>query len=120
MASTYTSRSGSSGTAGSCPEAGGRASVGSAGVLSRRIRARKISPVDLADACLARAQALGPSLGCVVTIAAERARADARQAERDVAAGRWRGPPHGVPYGLVDLVDTKGIRTTFGARPFAG
>ncbi len=88
--------------------------------MSRRIRAREVSPVDLAEACLARAEALGPRLGCVVTLAAERARADARRAEGDVAAGRWRGPLHGIPYGLVDVVDTRGIRTTFGARPFAG
>jgi aspartyl-tRNA(Asn)/glutamyl-tRNA(Gln) amidotransferase subunit A len=88
--------------------------------LSRRIRAREISPVDLAEACLARAEALGPRLGCVVTLAAERARADARRAEQDVAAGRWRGSLHGIPYGLVDVVDTRGVRTTFGARPFAG
>ncbi len=87
--------------------------------LSRRIRAREISPVDLAEACLARAEALGPRLGCIVTLAAERARADASRAERDAAGGRWRGPLHGIPYALVDVVDTRGIRTTFGARPFA-
>jgi aspartyl-tRNA(Asn)/glutamyl-tRNA(Gln) amidotransferase subunit A len=87
--------------------------------LARRIRARELSPVDLTDAALARIEALAPRLGCFVTVTAERARADARAAEAELAAGRWRGPLHGVPYGLKDLVDTRGIRTTFGARPYA-
>jgi len=87
--------------------------------LARRIRAREVSPVDLAEAALARIDALAPRLGCFVTVTPERALADARAAEADLRAGRWRGPLHGIPYGLKDLVDTKGIRTTFGARPFA-
>jgi aspartyl-tRNA(Asn)/glutamyl-tRNA(Gln) amidotransferase subunit A len=87
--------------------------------LSRGIRERQLSPVELAEAFLARIDALAPRLGCFVTVTAERALADARAAEADLAAGRWRGPLHGVPYGLKDLVDTRGIRTTFGAAPFA-
>src|SRR5574340_1189001 len=87
--------------------------------LSRRLRARELSPVELAEAYLARIAALAPRLGCFVTVTPERALADARAAEAELAAGRWRGPLHGVPYGLKDLVDTKGIRTTFGAAPFA-
>jgi aspartyl-tRNA(Asn)/glutamyl-tRNA(Gln) amidotransferase subunit A len=87
--------------------------------LSERIRARTLSPVDLAEACLARVDALAPRLGCFVTVTADRARAQAREAEAEIAAGRWRGPLHGIPCGLKDVIDTRGIRTTFGARPYA-
>jgi aspartyl-tRNA(Asn)/glutamyl-tRNA(Gln) amidotransferase subunit A len=87
--------------------------------LSRRIRARSLSPVALVEAALARVDRLAPRLNCFVTVTAELARAQARRAEVEIAAGRWRGPLHGVPYGLKDLVDTKGIRTTLGARPYA-
>jgi aspartyl-tRNA(Asn)/glutamyl-tRNA(Gln) amidotransferase subunit A len=87
--------------------------------LSKRIRAREISPVELTDAFLARIEALAPALNCFVTVTADRARAEAKAAAAEIAAGRWRGPLHGIPYGLKDLVDTKGIRTTFGAKPYA-
>jgi aspartyl-tRNA(Asn)/glutamyl-tRNA(Gln) amidotransferase subunit A len=87
--------------------------------LSRRIRARELSPVELAEAYLARIDEHAARLGCFVTITADRARAEAHAAEEEIHAGRWRGPLHGIPYGLKDLVDTKGIRTTFGARPYA-
>jgi len=87
--------------------------------LGERLRARELSPVDLAQSCLARLQRLGPGLGAVVTVTAERALAEARAAEAELAAGRWRGPLHGIPYGLKDLVDTRAIATTWGARPCA-
>lgn len=87
--------------------------------LSRRVREREIGPVELAQAYLARIERLQPALNAFVTVTPERALADARAAEADLAVGRWRGPLHGVPYGLKDLVDTAGIRTTFGARPYA-
>jgi aspartyl-tRNA(Asn)/glutamyl-tRNA(Gln) amidotransferase subunit A len=87
--------------------------------LAERIRARSLSPVELVEACLARGDAAAPGLGCFVTATADRARAEAREAEAEIAAGRWRGPLHGVPCGLSDAVDTAGVRTTFGARPYA-
>ncbi len=87
--------------------------------LSVRIRDRSLSPVELAEAFLARIAKGAERLGCFVTVTAERARAEARAAEAEIAAGRWRGPLHGIPYGLKDVVDTSGIRTTFGARPYA-
>ena len=87
--------------------------------LAKRLRARELSPVELTDAYLARIEALAPRLNCFVTVTAELAREQAKAAEAELSAGRWRGPLHGVPYGLKDLIDTKGTRTTFGARPYA-
>lgn len=88
--------------------------------LARRLRARELSPVELVGACLSRIEALAPGLGCFVTVTADRALADAREAEAGLLAGRWRGPLHGIPVGLKDVIDTKGIPTTCGARPYAG
>lgn len=86
--------------------------------LSARLRARELSPVDLVEAAVAALDAAA-RLGWIVTAAPEAARAAARQAEAEIAAGRWRGPLHGIPCGLEDLVDTRGLRTTLGARPLA-
>jgi aspartyl-tRNA(Asn)/glutamyl-tRNA(Gln) amidotransferase subunit A len=88
--------------------------------LSEKLRTRELSPVALTESVLARLQRIGPRLGAVVTLTAEKALAQARAAEAELARGAWRGPLHGMPYGLKDLVDTKGIPTTWGARPFAG
>jgi aspartyl-tRNA(Asn)/glutamyl-tRNA(Gln) amidotransferase subunit A len=87
--------------------------------LAKRIRARELSPVELTDAYLARIEAIAPRLNCFVTVTADRAREQAKAAEVEIAQGHWRGPLHGVPFGLKDLVDTKGVRTTFGAKPYA-
>ena len=86
--------------------------------LSARVRTREVSPVDLVEAALARADAAA-RLGWIVTATPDRARAAARDAEAEILAGRWRGPLHGIPCGLEDLVDTRGVRTTRGARPYA-
>jgi aspartyl-tRNA(Asn)/glutamyl-tRNA(Gln) amidotransferase subunit A len=88
-------------------------------VLGELLRARTLSPVELTESCLARLQRLGPRLGAVATVTAERALAEARAAEAELAAGRWRGPLHGIPYGLKDAIDTRAIPTTSGARPLA-
>jgi aspartyl-tRNA(Asn)/glutamyl-tRNA(Gln) amidotransferase subunit A len=88
--------------------------------LSEQLRTRQLSPVALTESCLARLQRLGPGLGAVVTLTAELALEQARSAEAELARGAWRGPLHGIPYGLKDLIDTQGIATTWGARPFAG
>jgi aspartyl-tRNA(Asn)/glutamyl-tRNA(Gln) amidotransferase subunit A len=87
--------------------------------LGEKLRTREITSYDLTTSCLARLERLGPRLGCVATLTAERALEQARAADAELSAGRWRGPLHGIPYGLKDLVDTAGIRTTWGARPFA-
>jgi len=86
--------------------------------LSKRLRAGEISPVALAEGALDRLERLGPGLGAVVTISRDRALAEAKEAEKELAAGRWRGPLHGVPYGVKDLLATKGIPTTWGAAPY--
>jgi aspartyl-tRNA(Asn)/glutamyl-tRNA(Gln) amidotransferase subunit A len=86
--------------------------------LGPRIRARQVSPVELTEAYLARIAALDPKLHAFATPTPEVARAQAREAESQIAAGHYRGPLHGIPYGAKDLLSTKGIRTTWGAKPF--
>jgi len=86
--------------------------------LSERIRKREVSPVALASAYIERLEKVGPSLGAVVTVTRDLAIAEAKAAEAEIAAGKWRGPLHGIPYGVKDLLATKGIPTTWGAEPF--
>jgi aspartyl-tRNA(Asn)/glutamyl-tRNA(Gln) amidotransferase subunit A len=82
------------------------------------IRAKKVSPVELTKACLSRIEQLNPVLNAFITIAAESALAQAREAEADVTKGKWRGLLHGVPIALKDLFDTAGVRTTAGSGVF--
>ena len=82
------------------------------------IRAKKISPVELTTACLARIDRLNPVLNAFITITAESALKQAREAEAEVTRGNWRGPLHGVPIALKDLFDTAGIRTTAASGVF--
>jgi aspartyl-tRNA(Asn)/glutamyl-tRNA(Gln) amidotransferase subunit A len=89
------------------------------GALSAALRARELSPVALVDECLARIDARA-SLGAFAFVARERAASDARQAEVDLAAGRWRGLLHGVPFAVADLVDTRGIPSALGVSALAG
>src|SRR5262245_26642846 len=86
--------------------------------LGNRIRVGRLSPVALTEPYLDRLQKIGPRLNAVVTITRELALQQARDAERDIKAGNHRGPLHGIPYGLKDLVATRGIPTTWGAEPF--
>jgi aspartyl-tRNA(Asn)/glutamyl-tRNA(Gln) amidotransferase subunit A len=86
--------------------------------LSKRLRARELSPVDLTKDCLARIEALNPVLNAFITVTVESALAQARQAEAEIQRGEWRGPLHGVPIGLKDLIDTAGILTTAGSAQF--
>jgi len=83
------------------------------------LRERRVSPVELTEACLARIQAVEPRLNAFVTVTADLARAEARAAEGEIAAGRYRGPLHGIPVAVKDLFATKGIRTTAGSRILA-
>jgi len=82
--------------------------------LATLLHARQLSPVELVTAVLARAERLQPTLNCFITLTGERALEEARQAEADIGAGRTRGPLHGIPFTVKDLVNTEGVRTTFG------
>ena len=87
--------------------------------LSELLRTRRVSPVELTELSLERLETLGSELNAVVTITRDRALRQARRAEEEIAAGNYRGPLHGVPYGVKDLVATaEGIPTTWGATPF--
>ena len=83
------------------------------------LRHKKISPVDLATACLDRIERLNPVLNAFITVTDEGALAQARRAEDEIQRGEWRGPLHGIPIGLKDLIDTAGVRTTCGSALFA-
>ena len=83
------------------------------------LRQKKISPVDLATACLDRIERLNPVLNAFITVTDEGALAQARRAEDEIQRGEWRGPLHGIPIGLKDLIDTAGVRTTCGSALFA-
>src|SRR5262245_58906297 len=76
------------------------------------IRARELSPVDYAEAQLARIAALDPTYHAFIAVTADIARAEAKAAEAEIAQGRWRGPLHGVPYALKDIFDVAGLPTT--------
>ena len=79
---------------------------------SEQIRERRVSPVALTRACLARIEKLNPTLNAFITVTAESALAEARASETEIQRGRWRGLLHGVPIALKDLFDTAGVRTT--------
>jgi len=87
--------------------------------VSELVRTRKASPVELTTACLTRIDRLNPVLNAFITVTHEQALADARAAEMEIARGKWRGPLHGVPLGLKDLIDTAGVRTTAASAVFA-
>ena len=80
--------------------------------LSQLLQARKVSPVEIIDACLARIDTLGQRLNTFATVLADEARESAREAEAEIKAGHWRGPLHGLPVGIKDFYDLANIRTT--------
>ncbi len=84
--------------------------------LGAQIKAKALSPVELTEAYLARIAKYNPQLNCFQTVTADLARQQARDAEREIADGRYRGPLHGIPYGVKDLLATKGIPTSWGAE----
>jgi len=86
--------------------------------LSRLIRSRRVSSTELTRLYLERLKRLDPKLLCVVTLMESQALAQAARADREIAAGRWRGPLHGIPWGAKDLLATRGVPTTFGAAPY--
>jgi Asp-tRNA(Asn)/Glu-tRNA(Gln) amidotransferase A subunit family amidase len=86
--------------------------------LSRWIEAKALTSERLTRLYLDRLRRFDPQLQCVITLTPELALEQARRADAEIAAGRYRGPLHGIPWGVKDLLDTKGIRTTWGAEPF--
>ncbi len=86
--------------------------------LSRWIEARRLSSERLTRIYLARIERLDPKLRAVITVTHDHAIARAKDADREIRAGKYRGPLHGIPYGVKDLLDTAGIATTWGAEPF--
>ncbi|HEX4424196.1 MAG TPA: amidase [Terriglobales bacterium] len=87
--------------------------------LSQRLRARELSPVDLTKDCLARIEKVDPLLNAFITITADSALAEAHRAESEIQRGEWRGPLHGIPLAIKDLIDTADILTTAGSAQFA-
>ncbi|RYE93710.1 MAG: amidase, partial [Oxalobacteraceae bacterium] len=92
--------------------AGGDLAVG----LARWVETRAITSERLTRIYIERIKRLDPKLRSVITLTEEHALTQARQADREIAAGKYRGPLHGIPYGVKDLLDTAGIRTTWGAE----
>jgi aspartyl-tRNA(Asn)/glutamyl-tRNA(Gln) amidotransferase subunit A len=85
---------------------------------SELLRKGKLSPVELTKKCLAQIEKLNPTLNAFITVTAELALTQARAAEAEILRGRWRGPLHGIPLAVKDLIDTAGIRTTAASAVF--
>jgi aspartyl-tRNA(Asn)/glutamyl-tRNA(Gln) amidotransferase subunit A len=90
----------------------------SAADLSRLIRKKEVSPVGVVKAHLARIEGLEPALNSFITLLPEQAMEEAKEAEREIQAGQYRGPLHGIPIGLKDLFYVKGVRNTSGSKIF--
>jgi Asp-tRNA(Asn)/Glu-tRNA(Gln) amidotransferase A subunit family amidase len=88
--------------------------------LGRLLRARKISSAELTGACLQRLETLGPKYNALATLTRELAEQQARESDDRLKRKQPRGPLEGIPYGVKDLLATKGIRTTLGVRTFQG
>ena len=86
--------------------------------LSRWIESRQLTSERLTEIYLERLARFDPKLHCVITLTRDHALEQARRADAEIAAGRYRGPLHGIPWGAKDLLDTAGIPTTYGAEPF--
>ena len=86
--------------------------------LSRWIDQRQLTSERLTNIYLRRLEQFDPKLHCVITLTRELALSQAKRADREIAAGQYRGPLHGIPWGAKDLLDTAGIPTTYGAEPF--
>lgn len=86
--------------------------------LSRWIESRTLTSERLTNIYLSRIERLDPKIRSIITLTRDHALARARAADVDIASGKYRGPLHGIPYGVKDLLDTKDILTTYGAEPF--
>ncbi|HJU42394.1 MAG TPA: amidase [Vicinamibacterales bacterium] len=86
--------------------------------LAGLVETRRVKPSELTELYLSRLQKYDPALRCVVSLTADLARSQARAADAEIAAGKYRGPLHGIPYGLKDLFAVRGTKTTWGASPW--
>ena len=86
--------------------------------LSQLIESRRVSSLDLTEMYLSRLKKYGPKLECVITLTEELALEQARRADDEIAAGHYRGPLHGIPWGAKDLLAVRGYKTTWGAMPY--
>ena len=86
--------------------------------LAKLVETRQVMPSELTDLYLSRLKTYDPHLHCVVSLTEELARVQAKQADNEIAAGAYRGPLHGIPFGLKDLFAVRGTKTTWGASPY--
>lgn len=86
--------------------------------LAQLIKSRKVTSVQLTELYLKRLKKYGPRLECVITLTEDMALEQAKHTDEEIAAGFYRGPLHGIPWGAKDLLSTKGIKTTWGAMPY--
>jgi aspartyl-tRNA(Asn)/glutamyl-tRNA(Gln) amidotransferase subunit A len=86
--------------------------------LAKRVRLRQLSPVELTESYLERSRTIGPRLNAYATLTPDLALKQARAAEKEIAAGKYRGPLHGIPYAAKDLLAVEGYPTTWGIRPY--
>src|SRR5688572_13418627 len=86
--------------------------------LGQLLRQKKTTASELAAYFLDRLERIGPRFNAVVTVTRDRALDEAARADREIRQGKWRGPLHGIPYGVKDLIATKGYPTTWGAEPY--
>ena len=92
----------------------------SASELGKRIQSKALSPVELTKAYLDRSEKFGPKFNAFARLTPEVALEQATAAEKEIGRGHYRGPLHGIPYAAKDLLATKGIPTTWGAKPREG
>ena len=105
---------------GPLPESDADIAFASVSQLSQWIESRKLTSERLTNIYLKRLDQFNPTLRCVITLTREHALAQAKKADAEIAANKYRGPLHGIPWGGKDLLDTAGIATTYGAEPFRG
>ncbi len=108
----------SDGDPGRLPTSDAEIAFATVSTLSRWIETRKLTSERLTGIYLDRIRRFDPKLRSIITLVPEHALSSARKADAEIAAGQYRGPLHGIPYGLKDLLDTAGIATTYGAEPF--
>ena len=119
MATWAATAAGVTTAAAQAPAAGDDLAWRSLAEVSDLVRMRKVSSVELTRACLSRIERLNPKLNAFITVTAEQALDDARTADGEIGKGKWRGPLHGIPIALKDLIDTADVRTTAGSAVFA-